>query len=367
MSAVTGDTIADCLQQVGSFRTYKDFLVSIKLPDSLEKIGNYAFTNCASLESVVFPDMLEDLGKGAFLGCTELNTVTQPGTVTDILDSAFEGCASLDFDSAFFANIEKIGESAFAGSGITSFTILEKVTVLSRSAFENCKHLTTVNLSNMVSSLDFIDISLFSGCSSLSNLVLPAEGPKSIKASAFYGCSELVNVTLPTTLGNGSTVAIGASAFENCTKLATVTWNRKVGLGNFNLIFGSKAFKDCISLAGFTIPEGAGAGGIGTFVQSANAPFQGSGLVRITLPSSLKTISANSFYGATNLVEINISKPSAATFNGTALANVNAFTGTPIGNKDANAHIYVPDETSATAYKGTTNWSNLASLISVKP
>jgi hypothetical protein len=114
------------------------------------------------------------------------------------------------------------------------------------------------------------------------------------------------------------------------------------------------------------VPEGVTV--LHNLATNGNSPFDGCvNLTRITLPSSLTTIPAYTISNAERLVEINILKPSASTFNGTALLNVNAFTGTPIGNKDANAHIYVPDETSAAAYKSVATWSNFTDLISVKP
>jgi uncharacterized repeat protein (TIGR02543 family) len=398
MSAVTGEIIEDTEGTIVALRNYKDCLVSIRLPTTLEKIGNYTFKDCASLESVEFPATLAHLGKEAFSGCTALeeallastvltspadtngttgfmsgvfkgcaalSTVTLPDTVTAIWDSTFEGCESLDFDMAFFGNIEKIGASAFKGSGISSFA-LQEIALLGKNAFENCTKLVTADISSVAGTVTSISDYLFSGCSKLANLSLPATGIKSIGRAAFYGCSELVSVTLPTTLAPSTIVgAIGQSAFANCTKLETVVWTATGG--KFNNLFpaNGRAFQGCIALKTFTIPEGVIIAGT-TCISPSDAPFLGcDSLTSVTLPSSVATITTYFFCGATNLVEINILKPSSAGL--ITLVNVNAFTDTPFGDQSKTARIYVPDEDSVTAYKAADKWSTFANLILVKP
>lgn len=44
-------------------------LSGVQLPETLKKIGAYAFYNCSNLESLFFHGSLEDLGPGVFTGC----------------------------------------------------------------------------------------------------------------------------------------------------------------------------------------------------------------------------------------------------------------------------------------------------------
>ena len=83
--------------------------------------------------------------------------------------------------------------------------------------------------------------------------------------------------------------------------------------------------------------------------------------------ATLTRLCNNAFNGCANLTEIIILKPSS---NGViTLSNVNAFTGTPFASAGNDAHIYVPDEASVTAYKAANNWKTdaISSYISLKP
>jgi hypothetical protein len=385
MSAVTGTEITKNGAKLGNMRKDKDKLVSITLPSSLEKVGEYVFEDCTSLESVDFPDTLADLGKEAFAGCTaltsvefpdtltdlgkaafkgcaSLSTVTLPSGVTEILDSTFEGCASLDFDDAFFANITKIGASAFKGSGITSFTVSQKITQIgdinSNNAFENCIELVSVDISALgTSSLKTVGASTFAGCSKLKNLTLPTTGLESIGAKTFMNCAALEEVTLPESL-----TQIGGNTFDGCTSLRTVTWTKTGASPKF----GVATFANCTSLRSFSCPEGITSLNTLPVPGTTSGVFYNTGLEEITLPESLTTIPANTFKDSKNLTEIIIKKSSTAI----TLSNVNAFTGTPFASAGNDAHIYVPDEATVTAYKSANKWKDtppISDYVSVKP
>ncbi len=58
-------------------------ITSVKLPDKLEKIGRYAFTNCQSLTAITFPKTLTFIGDSAFMQCYKLATVRFNGTIEE--------------------------------------------------------------------------------------------------------------------------------------------------------------------------------------------------------------------------------------------------------------------------------------------
>lgn len=64
-----------------------------------ERSGNEVYTNefasCLSLTTVTFSDSIEVIGNGAFSGSTKLNSVTFPPSLTTIRRSAFSGCSSI--------------------------------------------------------------------------------------------------------------------------------------------------------------------------------------------------------------------------------------------------------------------------------
>ena len=55
---------------------------SYTIPNSVKSIENYAFYNCASINSVTIPSSVISIGNGTFCSCTNLTSVLIPGSVT---------------------------------------------------------------------------------------------------------------------------------------------------------------------------------------------------------------------------------------------------------------------------------------------
>ena len=63
------------------------------IPAWVESIGDYAFSDCLSLESVIIPDSVKSIGGGAFYNCSSLKSVVIPDSVKSIGGVAFWGCS----------------------------------------------------------------------------------------------------------------------------------------------------------------------------------------------------------------------------------------------------------------------------------
>ena len=74
----------------------QSFIRTIKLPSSLESIGDYAFYNC-SINSIDIPDSVCHIGNGAFRECP-LYEVKVPKGLIRIGDLAFAGCLFKHFE-----------------------------------------------------------------------------------------------------------------------------------------------------------------------------------------------------------------------------------------------------------------------------
>lgn len=89
--------IPDSVETIGNaaFRYCQD-LERITLPSALQKLSNSTFHGCTALSEVTFPASLKTIEKGAFIGCRKLSEVKLPASLTTIEISVFDGCSSLE-------------------------------------------------------------------------------------------------------------------------------------------------------------------------------------------------------------------------------------------------------------------------------
>ena len=148
---------------------------------------------------------------------------------------------SVDYEGNTY-NVTSIGVTAFEGCRhLTSVTIPNSVTSIGINAFYGCSSLTSVTIPNSVES---IGDAAFSYCSALTSVTIP-NSVTSIGNYAFYQCSGLTSVTIP-----NSVTSIGGSAFYQCSGLTSVT------IPNSVTSIGSGAFSGCSSLTSVVIGSG---------------------------------------------------------------------------------------------------------------
>ena len=315
-------------------------LTSVTIPNNVTTIGSSAFYDCTGLTSVTIPNSVTTIGENAFKGCTGLTSVTIPNSVTTIGSSAFYGCdylkivynnSSLDItvgssnhgyvayyamavitpndyipedgfifhtndgthtliayigndsilslpkdyngenyaigDKAFSGcinltsvtisnSVTSIGESAFEGcSCLTSVTIPNSVTTIGSGAFDDCTGLTAVHISDLSAwcNIDFSYYNsnplyyahnLYINGEEATNLVIPDDVTE-IKYCAFYDCHNIKNVIIPENV-----TQIGSYTFRNCSNLVNITISNNVAG------IGFSAFDNCASLKNLHIKEG---------------------------------------------------------------------------------------------------------------
>ena len=105
-------TIGDGITSVGKNAFRYCSMREVKLPDSLQRIGDDAFFRCTNLFSVVIPDNVESIGEYAFDVCLKLVNVSIPEGVKSIGDFAFTFCETLQ-TVAIPESVTKIGSHAF--------------------------------------------------------------------------------------------------------------------------------------------------------------------------------------------------------------------------------------------------------------
>lgn len=71
-------------------------LTSVKIPNSLEYIGEEAFYGCKELTSVKFGNSVKSIGLNAFYNCDQLKSITLPSSLIYIDYQAFNFCTGLE-------------------------------------------------------------------------------------------------------------------------------------------------------------------------------------------------------------------------------------------------------------------------------
>ena len=70
-------------------------LREVVLPDTLEEIGDDAFSGCVSLDTIRFPEGLKRIGDSAFWDCDALEEIVLPQSLEVIASDAFGDCGAL--------------------------------------------------------------------------------------------------------------------------------------------------------------------------------------------------------------------------------------------------------------------------------
>ena len=87
-------------------------ITSINLPDTVTKIGNYAFYYCPDLTDVYIGNSVSHIGAGAFFMCYNLKNINIPDTLETIDGAAFAECENLT-SITLSQNIQSIGIQVF--------------------------------------------------------------------------------------------------------------------------------------------------------------------------------------------------------------------------------------------------------------
>ena len=205
-------------------------LTSVTIPDAVTKIGLDAFNNCRSLTSVVIGNGVETIGSYAFRNCMELNKA-EFASLESLCNINF-----VDHDSnpLYYAHHLYIN-----GEEVTEVVVPDGIETLNNT-FTKASYLTSVTIPNSVTK---ISKDAFYGCSSLISVNIP-EGITEIGKDAFYGCSSLTSIEIP-----NSVTSIGELAFKHCSSLTSVA------IGNAVTTIGMQAFCQCSSLTSIEIPN----------------------------------------------------------------------------------------------------------------
>jgi hypothetical protein len=238
ITAYAANRIPDYAFNVGQ-SSQQNTLATVKLPATINAVGDYAFYSCEALTEIVIPNSVTYIGPGSFGSCYNLTNVVLPNQLTSIESQAFTGCGFTDIKIP--NTVKTIGQYGISSCrNLRSINIPNSVTTISGSAFENCAALTDLTIG---SSVTYLGNSAFSGCSSLASVVIP-NSVITLDGFVFGNCTNLKSVSLPDSLAT-----IGNYSFYQCTSLTDITIPNSVTKIDYS------AFSYCKSLTTLNLPN----------------------------------------------------------------------------------------------------------------
>ena len=265
-------------------------------------------------------------------------SVTYNGTtysVTEIGFRAFEGCRNL-ISVTISNSVMTIGESAFSYcTGLTSVTIPDSVTEIGEFAFCECTGLTSITISNSVTSIGHC---AFLDCSSLTSVnITDLAAWCNIDFGYEFYSGELYDIvelspSNPLVYAHDlyvqgekvmdlvipeTVTRIGNFAFAGCSM-------KTVAIPNSVTEIGVWCFQKCSSLTSVTIPNSVTSIGVGEFQKCSS-------LTSVTIPNSVTSIGNHAFQNCTGLTSVTI--PNSVTSIGEeAFCDCTGLTSVSIGN-----------------------------------
>lgn len=257
---------------------------SVVIPNTITSIGYSAFFQC-SLKSVEIPDSVKGIGTFAFDYCP-LKSVVIPDSVEYMGECVFSNCSSLTSVKLSNSLTSIPNNTFYFCDELVSIDIPDSVTYIDESAFEFCSKLESINFS---SSLTTIGYKAFKDCDQLNSIKLP-KSLDNIASNAFEGCGKLENIEF-----SDSLTSIGSYAFSWCRLL------KSVKLPDSLTIIWDHAFKGCSELENIELPDSLIA--IKAYAFEDCDQFKD-----IEIPASVTNVGGGVFNGCDNLVSITVNK-----------------------------------------------------------
>ncbi len=265
------------------------YLTKVVVPASVNKIGAFAFVECANLSQVVIKEGVKEIGDSAF-NMTVLESVKLPDSIEKMGANVF---TFTPWDNNLPDGMVYIGNIAYKYVGDmpagTTINIKDGTKAIAGGAFSGCENLAAVTIPNSVKS---IGGTAFMSCTSLKEITVP-DSVKSMGEGIFLGCSSLSDVTIPNSIERMGAVVLTDTAWYN---------NQPDGviyIGDICLGYKGNMPEN----TEITVKDGTRLIAGAAF---ANLQEDVPNLKSVKLPNSVKVIDELAFFGATGLSSINL-------------------------------------------------------------
>lgn len=343
VGTINSVVIGSGVTSIGSNAFNQENISSVSIPDTVTRIGSYAFYYCQNLTSVTLPDSVTEIGAKAFSQCEALTSINIPAGVTQIPSYAFAYCTALTSVS-IPDGLTQIGSYAFSDCrALTSITIPAGVTLIDSYAFFGCTGLTSAHFRGAPPAIGY---NAFQSCSKLT--IYPTADARPWVASELYdstaGTWNGLPISLSSYLLDSGTLDSGIAWSLSSTGILTFTGTGalKMPTGGWPLpamvyriiladgitAIGDDAFCGLANLGAVELPDTLTNIGAGAF---ADCPK----LTKVVIPQAAMTIGSQAFANCTGLKTVQVDSwlceaPEDAFDGCTELENAYAFYATNI-------------------------------------
>lgn len=178
------------LKKIGTYAFASTSLTSVNIPDNVEAIEQYAFSQVKQLQEVHLPDSLTSLGRYAFEKCRSLRTVKIPTKLKEIPRYAFDGCKSLQ-SVELHDSITSFGDYSFRNCNLREITLPKSTTWVGGSAFNGNANLSKVTLNE-----GLVDIWTYAFQNTAIDTLNCPSTLRNIYSNAFRDCTNLRQINL---------------------------------------------------------------------------------------------------------------------------------------------------------------------------
>ncbi len=301
-----------------------EYLTTVRIPRTVEYIGQRAFAKASQLSRVVFEEnsSLKEICAYAFTDCAKIEEIVIPSSVETLGDYVFsffdlpDGVtpllSSVRFETG--SNLSSMGRGVFYGTSyLKFFTIPQFQLNVDYLIFENCSiesfdveqgHTTMTAIDGVLFKSDRVSLLYFpnqggryvgtdASGKQLYEYIIP-EGTRKILGSAFRNNNKLTNVTISTVIDD-----IQEYSFANMSKLKNLTFVANSQLQTIKQF----AFADCSAIEILLLPAS-----LKDIMESAFSAVENEsmGIREMTLPHGLNNIGKSAFERCSQLINITI-------------------------------------------------------------
>lgn len=256
-------------------------------------IGKNAFANKDLLTNIVIPNTVTKIESNAFYKCTGFTSLFIPESVKTIGSDAFYNIAEVVYDGPAYG--APWGALSFKGNGIASYDVTQsELTDLGLKVSAVTGGYLVEPISNSISG----------------DLVIP----DSVDGTPIITIGSFKNTNITSVTSSSTVTSLSDSAFRECNNLVRADFKYSTKLDKV----GSFCFRESVNLKEVILPDSITSIGLSAFygdtsLTGINLPeqlnsigayaFSATGLVKISFPRNVITISNNAFEDCKSLTE----------------------------------------------------------------